>query len=80
MARLNPDHRKVVILNAAVEIAKRDGLHNVRNDTVASACAIETSSYTVKHHYPTRDDLWRAAIEHDKSGALASAAEQMGFV
>lgn len=79
MARLNPDNRKVVILNAAVQIAKRDGLHNVRIDTVANACAIETSPYTVKHHFPTRDDLWRAAITHDDSGTLALAAKDMGF-
>ena len=62
MPRLNPDLRKKIILDAAVTLTRATGsVHAWTRQEVAEACVIGTSIETVKHYYPSIDDLRKEA-------------------
>ena len=65
MVRLNPRQRKAMILQAALKIAREDGLMAVTGDAVAKACPVTTSERTVRHYYKFENSLRRACIKND---------------
>ncbi len=67
MVQLAGPVRKTIIIDAALAVAKRDGLVAVNFDSVARECRIPTSRHTVKHWFKRRDDLWRALCDTDAS-------------
>ncbi len=64
--RLKPKARKVLIIDAAVKIAKSDGIYNVNHNTVSDACEITTGASLVRHYFPTLNDLLVAVSSRDK--------------
>lgn len=54
-ARLTPDERRAVIIDAGVDMAQRNGgdLLTLTLSGVADACRIPTSVRTVKYHFGT---------------------------
>lgn len=78
--KLTPDHRRKVIINAALNVVERHGLGHVTFKSVSENAAIQTSPSTVKHYFPTRDELWNATIDADTTGRAHQEALHMGFV
>lgn len=79
--RLTPARRQAAIKAAAVTIGNRDGLQFVTHDGVAGACRYQTSARTVRHYFPTRDDLWSAAATHpDANTRLQNEARDIGLM
>ena len=72
--------RRGIILDAAVKVAHRDGLHEVNADSVAKECEIETKRYSVKQYFPNRNVLWTATVEHDRTDALVEQAKTLGVL
>lgn len=66
-ARLTPEDRRKVIINAAVEQAVDAGIMSVSFDSVAERCKIKTSPGTVRWYYRTVGDLREAAAKADAS-------------
>lgn len=65
MARLKPEIRRRVIVDAAVELSKsQESVHTWTREDVAQSCKIDTSVETVKHYFPAIDDLRKEAGEH----------------
>jgi DNA-binding transcriptional regulator YbjK len=79
MTKLTNEQRRAVIITAALRIAADTGLWGVAHSTVAKRCVVPTSQPTVKHYFPTKMDLWRVVVEHDKTGAARAQAEELGW-
>lgn len=77
MVKLTEEQRKSVILEAAVRLAKREGLHMVTHGNVAKECKIETSLHTVRLWFKTKKILWDAAVDHDGTGTLRKEMESL---
>jgi len=79
MTKLTHDQRRSVIIVAAVRIAQDTGVWAIAHSTVAKRCVVPTSAATVKHYFPTKADLWRAAIAADVTGKAGRDAEELGW-
>lgn len=78
--RLTPDQRCAAIKEAAMIIGNRDGLTFITYDAVAAMCRYETSRRTVRHYFPTKNQLWSAAISHpDANTRLKYEARAIGL-
>lgn len=75
--RLGDEKRINVILLAARRIATERGFEYVNHGNVAKRCAVPTSVPTVRHYFPTKDDLWRETIGNDP--ALLARAVEAGW-
>lgn len=79
--RMTHEERRSVIVNAGVKIANRNGLVAVSMNHVANECEIPTSFQTVRDHFRTKSDLWRAIADHaDASKTVKRDAELIGLV
>lgn len=75
--KLEPDQRRNVIVTAAVRIGLDKGLVAINHGDVAKRCSVETSKETVKYYFPTKADLWGAAIAADDTCALRDQEAQI---
>lgn len=65
--RLNPEHRRKIIVSAAVDLAKRTGFDNIASpERVSNHCRISTSVATIRRYFPSTIDLMRAAADADE--------------
>lgn len=79
--RLTPDQRKVMIVNAALEVSKEKGLFNWTRKDVAAACAFKTSDETVKRYFKYQDSLRKAVAEHpDATDEIKKAARAVSLI
>ncbi len=79
------DRRRSIVLNAAVEVAKKspDGVMGLRWDDVAKACAVQTSGITARRMFKRLVDLRDAVVEHGRltgDRAIIEQAERFGLV
>lgn len=79
MTKLTHEQRRAVIITATLRLVQDTGLWSVAHSTVAKRCVVPTSAATVKHYFPTKGDLWNAAVTHDKTGKAAREAEELGW-
>lgn len=75
--RLDDEKRRTVIITAARRIASERGFQYVTHGDVAKRCTVLTSVPTVRHYFPTKDDLWRATIGNDD--AMLARAREAGW-
>lgn len=74
------EERRSVILAAGVKIANRNGLVAASMTHVADTCLVKTSVATVRDHFRTKGDLWRAIAEHpEASKDVKASAVSMGL-
>ncbi|MFC1401825.1 MULTISPECIES: TetR/AcrR family transcriptional regulator [Streptacidiphilus] len=59
---LSTQERRSQILEAATELIARRGFHNVRVSDIAERCG--TSTGTVHYHFPTKEAVLHAALDH----------------
>lgn len=80
MTYLGFEERRNVIITAGVKIANRNGLVAASMAHVANECSVKTSVATVRDHFRTKTDLWRAIADHpDASKAVKASADSMGL-
>jgi len=79
VAKLTGEQRQAVIITAGLRVARDANLWAVTHSSVARRCVVPTSAATVKHHYATKGDLWRAVIAADDTARLKSQADDLGF-
>lgn len=79
MAKLTNEQRRAVIVAAALRVARDSGIWAVAHGTVAKRCVVPTSTATVRHYFPTKDDLWRITIAVDDTGEARRQAEELGW-
>jgi DNA-binding transcriptional regulator YbjK len=77
--KLTHDQRRAVIITATLRIVQDTGIWAVAHSTVAKRCVVPTSAATVKHYFPTKGDLWRAAVAADATGKAGREAEELGW-
>lgn len=71
MARLSPDDRRQAIVDAALTVARRQGLGATTVRDVAAEMG--TSSGLIHHYFESMDDVLAAAFEQAAAGDLARA-------
>lgn len=71
MPRLSPAERRRAIVDAALAVARRQGLGATTVRDVAAEMG--TSSGLIHHYFDSMDDVLAAAFEHAASGDLARA-------
>ena len=71
MARLSPDDRRRTIVDAALAVARRQGLGATTVRDVAAEMG--TSSGLIHHYFDSMDDVLAAAFEQAASGDLERA-------
>lgn len=59
--RMNPEDRRVQILQAAVAVATRTGYHTLTRDTVAAEARMSVG--LMYRHFTSMDDLKRSVME-----------------
>lgn len=80
MTYLGHEERRAVIVAAGVKIANRNGLVAASMTHVADECSVKTSVATVRDHFRTKSDLWRAIADHpDASKTVKASADSMGL-
>jgi AcrR family transcriptional regulator len=75
MARLSPDSRRQAIVDAALAVARRQGLGATTVRDVAAEMG--TSSGLIHHYFESMDDVLAAAFEHAAGRDLARARERI---
>lgn len=75
MARLSPDDRRQAIVDAALAVARRQGLGATTVRDVAAEMG--TSSGLIHHYFESMDDVLAAAFEQAAGGDLARARERI---
>lgn len=70
MIRLTRKQRKAIIIDAAVQIANKEGLATLTYIVIANQCSIRTSEWTVKHYFPTKAHLFSAVANNDKASKV----------
>lgn len=79
MRRMTTVQRGTLIRNAAVTVGNAFGLLAMTHETVSQACAVKTSPGTVRRYFPTKTELWQAALRHaDASAELKRQGELVG--
>lgn len=73
MARLSPDDRRRAIVDAALSVARRQGLGSTTVRDVAAEMG--TSSGLIHHYFTSMDDVLAAAFEQAAGSDLARARE-----
>lgn len=58
---INPSETKDAILQAAVELFAESGMHGASIADIAKRAGVTKS--LVMYHFPTKEDLWRQAVE-----------------
>lgn len=77
--RMNPDARRRMIGQAALNIAREPkGLSGVNHSTVAKRCPVETNTRLVRHYFATQNDLQVECVALDPT--LRGAAVILGVV
>lgn len=59
---INPSETKDAILKAAVELFAEAGMHGASIAGIAKRAGVTKS--LVMYHFPTKEDLWRQAVEY----------------
>lgn len=73
MARLTPEIRRKVIIDAAAKLSiAQQNVHNWTRQDVADNCVIETSVETVKHYFPAIDDLRREVTKRPDTASCVN--------
>ena len=80
MIRLTHDQRRIIILDAAVKVAKEQGVYMVTHEKVAKECAVPTSKPTVRKMFPTKLKLWTAFLHYINDHEMYSMARSAGWV
>ena len=70
MVRLTYEQRRLVIVEAGLAVARRDGLLAVTHENVAERCRIDTSVGTVRRYFSSKVLLWRAVADAEPTGEL----------
>ena len=63
VVRMTPGQRREMVVDAARKILKERGAWPVTHGAVAKRCVAPTSVSTVRHYFPTKEDLVRAASD-----------------
>lgn len=64
MHKMKRSQREAVITQAAVTVGNALGLIMINHDSVSSKCIIKTPARTVRSYFPTKTELWIAAVKH----------------
>ncbi len=77
--RMDPQVRRALIVEAAHDVACRDGnLRDVTHESTAEACAVTTSVATVRWYFRTIGDLRLAVMQRD--AGFHEQAKRLGLL